>query len=150
MPAHRRRCERWLMTDVINVSANDPLLMDAAVKRSGSRLQGGARLPVRTLWLQWGNTFPSTLYFIFHTPPSPPQKALCRQVEPCSWDNEGMEQTEGLFLIQRTFLSSSFLFKNKKRFSQSTKKHFKSLKICIFFSRNVADNDEMWLKFDGP
>lgn len=35
------------MTDLINVSANDPLLMDAAVKRSGSRLQGGLRLYAR-------------------------------------------------------------------------------------------------------
>lgn len=41
-----------LMTDLINVSANDPLLMDAAVKRSGSRLQGGLRLPVRALSLE--------------------------------------------------------------------------------------------------
>lgn len=157
MPARRRRCKRWLMTDLINVSANDPLLMDAAVKRSGSRLQGGSRLPVRTLSLQWGNRFPFKTLFYFHifSPlPSPPQgsAALCRQLEPCSRDNEGGKQIAGLFLIQRTLLSSSFLSTAPPAplFQANNNSPLHRPKTSVFFLQNFADNDEMCFKCDRP
>lgn len=93
------------MTDLINVSANDPLLMDAAVKRSGSRLQGDSRLPVPYTFTPVGKQISFDTLFYFHAPLTGFRGFA---------DNSSLAPEirggAGLFLIQHT-LRLSFLSK---------------------------------------
>lgn len=145
MPARRRRSKRWLMTGLINVSANDLLLMDAAVKRSGARLQGGSRLPARTLSLQWGNRFPSSLFSF-----SLLLNASRQFAHKSSLALEIMRRgtnTEFIFNSANVEFGLSYLTK-APLFQANKISHLHPQKQAYSSPQNVADYDGMCFTFD--